>query len=51
MLNPSVPKRVQPGKLVLTHLLFWGATEEELVAEIREEYSGEVICGQNLGVY
>ena len=47
----EIARRVQPGKLVLTHLLLWGATEEELVAEIREGYSGEVICGQDLGVY
>lgn len=47
----GIANRVQPKKLVLTHLLMWGRTEAELIAEITETYPGEVICGQDLGVY
>jgi len=47
----EIANQVQPKKLVLTHLLLWGRSEIELVAEIKETYSGEVICGEDLGVY
>lgn len=47
----AIANRVQPKKLVLTHLLLWGTTEAELVAEIKETYAGEVVCGEDLGVY
>jgi len=47
----DIANQVQPKKLVLTHLLLWGTSEAELVAEIKETYSGEVICGEDLGVY
>ena len=47
----AIANQVQPRKLVLTHLLLWGTTEEELVAEIKETYDGEVVCGEDLGVY
>ena len=40
-----------PGLLVLYHQLFWGATEEELLAEIRERYDGPVVSGRDLDVY
>ena len=47
----DIANQVQPKKLVLTHLLLWGTSEAELVAEIKETYSGEVICGEDLGIY
>ena len=47
----AIANQVQPKKLVLTHLLLWGASEEELVAEIKETYAGEVVCGEDLGIY
>lgn len=47
----AIANQVQPKKLVLTHLLLWGASEAELVAEISETYPGEVVCGEDLGVY
>ena len=47
----AIANRVQPKILVLTHLLLWGSTEEDLVAEISETYRGEIICGEDLGVY
>ncbi len=46
-----IASEVNPDILLLTHLLMWGQTEQELVEEIREDYSGVVICGQDLGVY
>jgi len=47
----EIARQVQPGKLILTHLLMWGCSEAQLLAEISGHYSGEIICGQDLGVY
>lgn len=47
----AIANRVQPKLLVLTHLLFWGSTVEEVLAEIRQDYSGTVVSGVDLGVY
>jgi ribonuclease BN (tRNA processing enzyme) len=41
----------KPGVLVLYHQLLWGATEAELLAEIRERYSGPVVSGNDGDVY
>ena len=42
---------VRPRVLVLTHQLFWGASDEELVSEVREGYGGEVVSGRDLDVF
>ncbi len=42
--------RARPGVLVLTHQLLWGATEEQLLEEIRQGFSGEVVYGRDLDV-
>lgn len=47
----QIAKRVKPGILILYHQLFWGCTEEQLVAEIRSEYDGKVVSGKDLEVY
>lgn len=47
----KIAARVMPKKLVLTHLLQWGASEEELLAEVAENFSGEIVWGEDLGVY
>jgi ribonuclease BN (tRNA processing enzyme) len=44
----AVAAKARPGLLVLTHQLFWGVTEEELLAEIREGYDGRVVSGRDL---
>jgi hypothetical protein len=37
---------------VLYHQLFWGATDEDLVREIRAAgYQGRVVSGRDLDVY
>ncbi len=43
--------RAQPELLVLYHQLMWGATEEELLAEIRQGFDGEVVFADDLDVY
>jgi len=41
----------RPRLLVLTHQLLWGASPEELLAEIRATYPGEVRYGNDLEVH
>ena len=47
----QLAERARPGLLVLTHQLYWGASDEELMAELRAHYDGEVVSGRDLGVY
>lgn len=46
-----IAERVQPGLLILTHQLFWGATESDLLREIGQVYDGAVVSGNDLDVY
>ncbi|MBX3275737.1 MAG: MBL fold metallo-hydrolase, partial [Sandaracinaceae bacterium] len=41
--------RARPARLVLTHLLLFGATPEALVVEVRGGFSGEVILAEDGG--
>lgn len=44
--------KVKPGLLLLTHHMLLGlATDEEMVAEIRDHYKGPLEIGVDLGVY
>jgi ribonuclease BN (tRNA processing enzyme) len=47
----AIAERARPGLLVLTHQLFAGAAEEDLVREIRKVYGGKVVSGKDLDVY
>jgi ribonuclease BN (tRNA processing enzyme) len=41
----------RPGLLVLSHQLFWGASDADLLREIRERYDGPVVSGRDLDVF
>jgi ribonuclease BN (tRNA processing enzyme) len=43
--------RANPKLLVLTHQLLWGATPEELLAEVAQGFSGVVVYGRDLDVF
>jgi ribonuclease BN (tRNA processing enzyme) len=44
--------RARPKLLVLYHQLYWGASDEDLIREIRAAgYAGLVVSGRDLGVY
>jgi ribonuclease BN (tRNA processing enzyme) len=43
--------RAQPKLLVLTHVLFFGETGEEILAEVRSRFRGTTVLGEDLGVY
>jgi ribonuclease BN (tRNA processing enzyme) len=47
----EIAAEARPGQVILYHQLSWGATEEELLAEIRERYDGHVVSGKDLDVY
>jgi ribonuclease Z len=40
--------RIKPKLLVLTHILRWGATDEELLAAIHAAFSGRAVVGHDL---
>jgi ribonuclease BN (tRNA processing enzyme) len=43
-----IANAAQPGKLVLTHQLFWGDSPESLLDEMQTLYSGTIINGHDL---
>ncbi len=47
----DLARRARPGLLVLYHQLYWGATPEDLLAEIRERWEGQVVSGADLQIY
>ena len=47
----KIAKETKPKLLVLYHILFWGATEEDLSKEVSEYYNGNIDVGSDLEVY
>jgi len=47
----DIAAAVKPDLLVLYHVLFWGASEEQVLKEVREKYDGEVVLANDLDVY
>jgi ribonuclease Z len=43
--------RARPKLLVLSHVLFFGESAEEIVSEVRSRFAGNVVMGVDLGVY
>lgn len=47
-----IANRARPKLLVLYHQLYWGATDEDLIAEMRREgYTGNVVSARDLERY
>jgi len=42
---------VKPKLVVMYHILSWGAKPEVMVNEVKQNYKGKVICGEDLEVY
>ena len=47
----ALAAEARPALLVLYHQLPWGATDDELAAEVKEGYAGEVVSGRDLDVF
>jgi ribonuclease BN (tRNA processing enzyme) len=47
----GLASRAEPKLLVLYHQLLWGVSYEELLAEVKEAYDGDVVSGRDLDVF
>ena len=47
----GIAKWARPKLLVLYHQLYWGATDEDLVHEVRHGYKGDVVSARDLDVF
>ncbi|MDH3806137.1 MAG: MBL fold metallo-hydrolase, partial [Gammaproteobacteria bacterium] len=47
----EMASRTRPKLLVLYHILFWGASEDTVLEEVREKYTGKVLLGNDLDVF
>ena len=45
-----IANELKPKKLVLSHILFWGASNESLLNDIRHNYNGPTIIAEDLMV-
>ncbi len=43
--------RARPKLLLLYHQLYWAATDEDLLREVRKGYAGAVVSAKDLGIY
>ena len=47
----AIATKARPALLVLTHQLFWGTSDSDLLAEVVKGYTGRIVSGRDLGVY
>lgn len=47
----GLAERIHPKLLVLTHVIRMGATDEEMLAAVRQGFKGDVVMGRDLGEY
>ncbi len=47
----EIAAKAKPGLLVLYHVLYWGASEETILNEVREKYEGDVVLAHDLDVF
>ncbi len=47
----EIATKSKPGLLIMYHILFWGATNEQLLEEISKNYEGKVVVGSDLDIY
>jgi ribonuclease BN (tRNA processing enzyme) len=47
----TLAAKARPGLLVLYHQLFWGTSDDALVAEVNRGYPGKVVSGRDLDVF
>jgi len=47
----EIAKQAKPKLVILYHILFWGATDEEILNEIATGYKGKVMVGKDLDLY
>jgi ribonuclease BN (tRNA processing enzyme) len=47
----AIAARARPSLLILYHQLFWGTSEEDLLAEVKRGYDGETVSADDLDVF
>jgi ribonuclease BN (tRNA processing enzyme) len=47
----EIASKAKPKLLILYHQLFWGVSEKELLAEVKQYYDGKVVSGKDLEVF
>jgi ribonuclease BN (tRNA processing enzyme) len=47
----AIASRAQPRLLVLYHQLIWNSTEDQLLAEVRSAYEGNVVSAHDLDIF
>ncbi|MGH7655220.1 MAG: MBL fold metallo-hydrolase [Gemmatimonadaceae bacterium] len=47
----AIAAEAKPKLLILTHILFFGASEERVLAEVRSKFSGAVVLSHDLQVF
>ena len=47
----EIATKSKPGLVIMYHILFWGATKEQLLKEISQTYDGKVMVGSYLDIY
>jgi ribonuclease Z len=47
----ALAAKAQPKLLILYHQLLWGTAPDQLLGEISESYSGQVVSGADLDIY
>ena len=45
-----IAQLTQPKKLVLSHILFWGKSEESIIEEVKFHFKGNVLVAEDLMV-
>ncbi|MBN2093159.1 MBL fold metallo-hydrolase [candidate division KSB1 bacterium] len=47
----EIAQKINPGMIILYHILFWGGKEEDILGEIAKVYKGKVVLGKDLAIY
>ena len=47
----EIAARARPGLLVLYHQLYWGTSDDDLLAEVRRTFGGRVVSAKDLDVF
>ena len=43
----AIAKLLQPKSLILSHILFWGSSEQEILDEVKTFYSGKIVVAED----
>ena len=47
----EIASRAKPKLLILSHILFWGSTKDEILQETRSTYDGDITIAEDLMVF